>query len=63
MEHNKIVFERVRGRVAPYRDEHWHEFTTKIENFSQNIRAVSIKFTHKKMAELEKFASKMLLRV
>jgi aryl-alcohol dehydrogenase-like predicted oxidoreductase len=34
--------------------------TTKIENFNQNIKALSIKLTPEKIVELEKFGLKII---
>ena len=36
--------------------------TTKIENFNQNIGALSVKLTPKEMTELESFASKDVVK-
>ncbi|XP_059445243.1 probable aldo-keto reductase 2 [Corylus avellana] len=73
MEHNKIVFERVKematkkGCTPSQLALAWvhHQGndvcpipgTTKIENFNQNIRALSMKLTREEMVELESFAS------
>ncbi|XP_062164595.1 probable aldo-keto reductase 2 [Alnus glutinosa] len=73
LEHNKIVFERVnematrKGCTPSQLALAWvhHQGkdvcpipgTTKIENFNQNIGALSVKLTPEEMAELESFAS------
>ncbi|XP_062164572.1 probable aldo-keto reductase 4 [Alnus glutinosa] len=73
LEHNKIVFERVnematrKGCTPSQLALAWvhHQGndvcpipgTTKIENFDQNIGALSVKLTPEEMAELESFAS------
>ncbi len=73
LEHNKIVFERVnematrKGCTPSQLALAWvhHQGndvcpipgTTKIENFDQNIGALSVKLTPDEMAELESFAS------
>ncbi|XP_057475686.1 probable aldo-keto reductase 2 [Actinidia eriantha] len=73
LEHNKTVFERVNematkkgctpGQLALAWLHHQGSDvcpipgTTKIENFDQNIGALSIKLTPKEMTELESFAS------
>jgi aryl-alcohol dehydrogenase-like predicted oxidoreductase len=73
LEHNKIIFERVnematrKGCTPSQLALAWvhHQGddvcpipgTTKIENFNENIRALSVKLTPKEMAELESFAS------
>jgi aryl-alcohol dehydrogenase-like predicted oxidoreductase len=73
LEHNKIVFERVnemakrKGCTPSQLALAWvhHQGndvcpipgTTKIENFNQNIGALSVKLTPEEMVELESFAS------
>ncbi|GLT69443.1 hypothetical protein SLA2020_415920 [Shorea laevis] len=73
MEHNKIVFERVnematrKGCTPSQLALAWvhHQGndvcpipgTTKIQNFNQNIGALSVKLTPEEMSELESFAS------
>lgn len=73
MEHNKIVFERVsemaarKGCTPAQLALAWvhHQGndvcpipgTTKIENFNQNIGALSVKLTPEEMSELESIAS------
>ena len=74
MEHNKTIFERVndiatkKGCTPSQLALAWvhHQGkdvcpipgTTKIENFNENIGALSVKLTLDEMAELERFASK-----
>ncbi|XP_061990846.1 probable aldo-keto reductase 2 [Rosa rugosa] len=73
LEHNKTIFERVsdlaarKGCTPSQLALAWvhHQGndvcpipgTTKIENFNQNIQALSVKLTPEEMAELESFAS------
>ncbi|KAM5569801.1 hypothetical protein ABKV19_017024 [Rosa sericea] len=73
LEHNKTIFERVsdlaarKGCTPSQLALAWvhHQGndvcpipgTTKIENFNQNIKALSVKLTPEEMAELESFAS------
>ncbi|XP_076920100.1 putative aldo-keto reductase 5 isoform X1 [Bidens hawaiensis] len=73
MDHNKIVFERVnematrKGCTAAQLALAWvhHQGTdvvpipgtTKVQNFNQNIGALSVKLTPEEMKELESFAS------
>ena len=73
MDHNKTVFERVnematrKGCTAAQLALAWvhHQGTgvvpipgtTKVENFNQNIGALTVKLTPEEMAELESFAS------
>ncbi|KAB1213452.1 putative aldo-keto reductase 2 [Morella rubra] len=73
LEHNKIIFERVnematrKGCTPSQLALAWVHHkgkdvcpipgTTKIENFNQNIGALSVKLTPEEIAELESFAS------
>ncbi|KAB1213446.1 putative aldo-keto reductase 2 [Morella rubra] len=73
LEHNKVIFERVnematrKGCTPSQLALAWvhHQGkdvcpipgTTKIENFNQNVGALSVKLTPEEMAELESFAS------
>ncbi|XP_059446806.1 probable aldo-keto reductase 2 [Corylus avellana] len=73
LEHNKIIFERVNematrkgctpSQLALFWVHHQGDDvcpipgTTKIENFNENIRALSVKLTPEEMVELESFAS------
>ena len=73
LEHNKTIFERVsdlaerKGCTPSQLALAWvhHQGndvcpipgTTKIENFNQNIKALSVKLTPEEMAELESYAS------
>jgi aryl-alcohol dehydrogenase-like predicted oxidoreductase len=73
LEHNKIIFEHVneiairKGCTPSQLALAWvhHQGkdvcpipgTTKIENFNQNVGALSVKLTLEEMAELESFAS------
>ncbi|KAF5452071.1 hypothetical protein F2P56_027106 [Juglans regia] len=73
LEHNKTIFERVNGMATRKgctpsqlalawvhhqgKDVCPIPGTTKIENFKQNIGALSVKLTPEEMAELESFAS------
>ncbi|XP_059445240.1 probable aldo-keto reductase 2 [Corylus avellana] len=78
LEHNKIIFERVnematrKGCTPSQLALAWvhHQGndvcpipgTTKIENFNQNIGALSVKLTPEEMAELESFASEDIVK-
>ncbi|KAJ9555870.1 hypothetical protein OSB04_010484 [Centaurea solstitialis] len=78
VEHNKIVFEQVnsmatrKGCTPAQLALAWvhHQGsdvvpipgTTKIENFNQNIGALSVKLTAEEMAELESFASSDMVK-
>ena len=78
LEHNKIIFERVnematrKGCTPSQLALAWvhHQGkdvcpipgTTKIENFKQNIGALSVKLTPEEMAELELFASEDIVK-
>jgi aryl-alcohol dehydrogenase-like predicted oxidoreductase len=78
MEHNKTIFERVnematrKGCTPSQLALAWvhHQGndvcpipgTTKIENFNQNIGALSVKLTPEEMAELESFASQDVVK-
>ncbi|GFY82597.1 NAD(P)-linked oxidoreductase superfamily protein [Actinidia rufa] len=72
IDHNKKIFERVNAmaerkgctpsQLALAWDHHQNNVcpipgTTKIENFNQNISALSVKLTPEEMAELESYAS------
>ncbi|GLT69439.1 hypothetical protein SLA2020_415880 [Shorea laevis] len=78
MEHNKTIFERInematrKGCTPSQLALAWvhHQGndvcpipgTTKIENFNQNIGALSVKLTLEEMAELESFASEDVVK-
>jgi aryl-alcohol dehydrogenase-like predicted oxidoreductase len=78
LEHNKTIFERVnemaarKGCTPSQLALAWvhHQGkdvcpipgTTKIENFNQNIGALSVKLTPEEMAELESFASEDVVK-
>ncbi|KAE8022937.1 hypothetical protein FH972_008698 [Carpinus fangiana] len=78
LEHNKIIFERLnematrKGCTPSQLALAWvhHQGdgvcpipgTTKIENFNQNIGALSVKLTSKEMVELESFASEDIVK-
>ena len=78
LEHNKTIFERVnemaarKGCTASQLALAWvhHQGkdvcpipgTTKIENFNQNIGALSVKLTPEEMTELESFASEDVVK-
>jgi aryl-alcohol dehydrogenase-like predicted oxidoreductase len=78
LEHNKTIFERVnemaarKGCTPSQLALAWvhHQGkdvcpipgTTKIENFNQNIGALSVELTLEEMAELESFASEDVMK-
>ncbi|GMY32159.1 probable aldo-keto reductase 2 [Fagus crenata] len=78
LEHNKTIFERVNEMAARKgctpsqlalawvhhqgKDVFPIPGTTKIENFNQNVGALSVKLTLEEMAELESFASEDLVK-